>query len=119
MSFEKFVPVKKKRGAAPKPPEAKVLKGGQISLNSAAYQQFLKGATHIELFYDSSSKKIGLQPKKYKTKATFKLRAVGKNKATYRINAKPLIEHYSIKLGAKVSAIPSWNSAENLLELTL
>ncbi len=119
MSFEKFVPVKKKRGAAPKPPVVKVLKGGQISLNSEAYQQFLKGATHIELFYDPSLKKIGLQPKKYKTKAAFKLRAVGKNKSTYRINAKPLVEHYNIKLGAKVSATPSWNSAENLLELTL
>ncbi len=118
MSFEKFVP-EKKRGAAPKPPEAKVLKGGQISLNSAAYQQFLKGATHIELLYDPSSKKIGLRPKKYKTKATFKLRAVGKNKSTYRINAKPLVEHYNIKLSAKISATPSWNSAENLLELTL
>ena len=70
MSFEKFVPTKK-RGVAPKPPVVKVLKGGQISLNSAAYQQFLKGATHIELFYDSSLKKIGLQPKKYKTKPAF------------------------------------------------
>jgi len=118
MSFEKFVPTKK-RGAAPKPPEVKVLKGGQISLNSAAYQQFLKGATHIELFYDPSLKKIGLQAKKYKTKAAFKLRAVGKNKSTYRINAKPLVEHYNIKLSAKISVTPSWNSAENLLELTL
>ncbi len=118
MSFEKFVPVKKLR-AAPKPPAAKVLKGGQISLNSAAYEQFLKGATHIELFYDPSSKKIGLQAKKYKTKAAFKLRAVGKNKSTYRINAKPLVEHYNIKLSAKISATPSWNSAENMLELTL
>lgn len=96
-----------------------MLKGGQISLNSAAYQKFLKGATHIELFYDPSSKKVGLQPKKYKTKAAFKLRAVGKNKSTYRINAKPLVEHYDIKLSAKVSVTPSWNSAENLLELTL
>ncbi len=118
MSFEKFVPIKK-RGVAPKPPVVKVLKGGQISLNSAAYQQFLKGATHIELFYDSSTKKIGMQPKKYKTKAAFKLRAVGKNKSTYRINAKPLVEHYNIKLSAKVSVTPSWNSAENLLELKL
>lgn len=118
MSFEKFVPEKKRR-AAPKPPVAKVLKGGQISLNSAAYEQFLKGATHIELYYDSSSKKIGLQPKKYKTKAAFKLHAVGKNKSTYRINAKPLMEHYGVQLGTKVSVTPSWNSGQNLLELTL
>ncbi len=118
MSFEKFVPEKKLR-AAPKPPDAKVLKGGQISLNSAAYEQFLKGATHIELYYDPSSKKIGLQPKKYKTKAAFKLHAVGKNKSTYRVNAKPLMEHYGVKLGTKVSVTPSWNSAQNLLELTL
>ena len=118
MSFEKFIPLKEP-GAAPKPPAAKVLKGGQISLNSAAYEQYLKGATHIELYYDPSSKKIGLQPKKYKTKAAFKLRAVGKNKTTYRVNAKPLIEHYGITLSSKVSATPAWNSAQNLLELTL
>ena len=96
-----------------------MLKGGQISLNSAAYEQFLKGATHIELYYDPSSKKIGLQPKKYKTKAAFKLHAVGKNKSTYRVNAKPLMEHYGVKLGTKVSVTPSWNSAQNLLELML
>jgi len=118
MSFEKFVPEKKIR-AAPKPPAAKVLKGGQISLNSAAYEQFLKGATHIELYYDPSAKKIGLQPKKYKTKAAFKLHAVGKNKSTYRVNAKPLMEHYGVKLGTKVSVTPSWNSSQNLLELML
>jgi len=118
MSFEKFVPEKKSK-AVQKPPAAKVLKGGQISLNSAAYEQFLKGATHIELYYDPSSKRIGMQPKKYKTKAAFKLRAVGKNKSTYRVNAKPLVEHYGIKLSAKVSVTPSWNSAQNLLELTL
>ena len=118
MSYEKFVPAKKHKTTA-KPPVVKVLKGGQLSLNSAAYEQFLKGATYIELYYDPSSKKIGLQPKRYKTKAAFKLRAVGKNKSTYRVNAKPLIEHYSIKLDAKVSATPSWNNAQNLLELTL
>lgn len=118
MSYEKFIPLKK-GGAAPKPPAAKILKGGQVSLNSAAYEQYLKGATHIELYYDPSSKKIGLQPKKYKTKATFKLNAVGKNKSTYRINAKPLIEHYGIKLSEKVSATLAWNSNQNLLELSL
>ncbi|MFB0516334.1 MAG: hypothetical protein ACETWG_07000 [Candidatus Neomarinimicrobiota bacterium] len=118
MSYEKFVPVKKGK-VTQKPPVAKVLKGGQISLNSAAYEQYLKGATHLELYYDPSSKKVGLQPKKYKTKAAFKIRAVGKSKSTYRINAKPLIEHYDIKLGEKITVSPSWNSSENLLELSL
>jgi len=118
MPFEKFVPTKK-RVAAVKPPIAKMLKGGQISLNQAAYEQYLKGATHIELYFDPSVKKIGLQPKKYKTKAAFKLRAVGKNKSTYRVNAKPLVEHYNIKLATKVTMTPSWNSGENLLELSL
>lgn len=118
MTFEKFMPAKKSKVTL-KPPIAKVLKGGQISLNSEAYEQYLKGATHIELYYDPSSKKIGMQPKKYKTKAAFKFRAVGKNKATYRVNAKPLLEHYNIQLGAKVTVTPSWNSSDNLLELSL
>jgi len=118
MAFEKFVQKKKSR-AVPKPPAVKVLKGGQISLNSAAYEQYLKGATHIELYYDSSSRKVGLQAKKYKTKSAFKLRAVGKTKSTYRVNAKPLVEHYGIKLGAKITVTPAWNSSENMLELSL
>ncbi len=118
MSYEKFIP-KKKGGTAPKAPVAKILKSGQISLNSAAYEQYLKGATHIELYYDPSLKKVGLQPKKYKTKATFKLNVVGKNKSIYRINAKPLIEHYGIKLNEKISVKLTWNSTKKLLELSL
>jgi hypothetical protein len=118
MPFEKFVPEKKRTGAQ-KPAVAKVLKGGQISLNSAAYEQYMKGATHIELYYDSTSRKIGLQPKKYKTKAAFKIRTVGKGKSTYRVNAKPLVEHYKIRLEEKITLTPTWNESENLIELTL
>ncbi|UCH10420.1 MAG: hypothetical protein JSU61_00565 [Fidelibacterota bacterium] len=118
MPFEKFVPAKKATKAQ-KAPVVKMLKGGQISFNAAAYEQYMKGATHIELYYDSTSKKIGLQPKKYKTKAAFKIRTVGKGKATYRVNAKPLVEHYDIRLEEKVALTPTWNDAENLMELTL
>ena len=118
MAFEKFVPAKKRKTTQTLP-LAKVLKGGQISLNSATYEQFLKGATHIELYYDPASRKIGLQPKKYKTKAAFKIRSVGKNKSTFRVNARPLIEHYGIQLTSKISVTPSWNSSANLLELSL
>ncbi len=118
MAFEKFVPAKKRK-TTESSPVAKLLKGGQISLNSSTYEQFLKGATHIELYYDTASKKIGLQPKKYKTKAAFKIRSVGKNKSTFRINAKPLIEHYGIQITSKITVTPSWNSSANLLELSL
>ena len=118
MSFEKFIP-EKKRTDIGKPPQAKVLKGGQISLNSSAYEQYLKGATHIELYYDTAQKKIGLQPKKYQTKSAFELRSVGKNKSIYRVNAKLLIEHYGLAPDPKIAITPSWNSSENLLELAL
>ena len=118
MSFEKFTP---KRGRTPvkKPPQAKILKGGLISFNSEAYQEYMKGATHVELFYDSARKRIGLRPKKYRTKSGFKLRAVGKNKSTYRINAKQLVQHYGIKPAGKTAVTPSWNNSESLLELSL
>ena len=118
MPFEKFVP-EKKSTAVKKPAEAKILKGGQISLNATAYEEFLKGATHVELFYDAEAKKIGLKPKKYGTKAAFKLRVVGRNKATYRINAQPLIEHYKLVSGSKTSVAPAWNNSEGMLELSL
>ena len=118
MPFEKFVPEKKTK-TVQKPPVVKILKGGQISFNAPAYEQYLKGATHIELYFDSTSKKIGLMPKKYKTKAAFKIRTVGKGKSTYRVNAKPLVEHYDIRLEEKIALTPTWNDSENLMELTL
>ena len=117
MAFEKFIP-SQSLGLAHKVPEAKMLKGGQISLNSIAYEQYLKGATHVELYYDQIARKIGLKGKKYGTKAAFKLRSVGKGKSTYRVNATALIEHYKLRVESKTSLQISWDSAENMLELT-
>ena len=117
MPYEKFSPPKKVRETAQKPPEAKILKGGQISLNSSAYEQYLKGAKHVELFYDPDARKIGLKPKKYATKAGFPIKAVGKGKATYRVNTKPLFEHYGIDAGDKRSVEANWNEGEGLLEI--
>ncbi len=73
MPYEKFIPPKKVQKAAPKPPQAKILKGGQVSLNAVAYEQYLKGAKYVELFYDPDTGKIGLKPKKYTTKAAFSI----------------------------------------------
>ncbi len=119
MPFEKYTPPNKGRKPVAKPPKASVLKGGQISINSAAYKEYLKGAKHIEMYYDASAMKIGLKPKKYPVKAGFPLRVVGKGKSTYRVNAKPLFEHYGIKVEKKLTVTPNWNKSEGLLELAL
>ena len=117
MPFEKFVPSQKTVGTQ-KNPEAKMLKGGQISLNGPAYEKYLKGSTHVELYYDPVTKRIGLKGKKYGTKAALQLSSVGKGKSTYRVNATPLIEHYNLRITGKVPLQMGWNEAENLLELT-
>ncbi len=117
MPYEKFTPPKKVQKAAPKPPQAKILKGGQVSLNAVAYEQYLKGAKYVELFYDPDTGKIGLKPTKYATKAAFSIRAVGKGKATYRVNIKPLVEHYGIDVHEKKPVEPVWNESEGLLEI--
>ena len=119
MPFEKYASPKKARKQITKPPKATLLQGGQISLNSTAYAEYLKGAKYIELYYDPESMKIGLKPKKYPVKAGFPLRAVGKGKSTYRVNAKPFIEHYEIKIAKKLTVTPQWNQSEGLLELAL
>ncbi len=119
MPFEKYTPPKKGPKLVAKPPKASILQGGQISLNSAAYTEHLKGAKHVELYYDASAMKIGLKPKKYPTKAGFPLRAVGKGKSTYRVNAKKLMEHYDIKIKKKLTVMLHWNDKEGLLELAL
>lgn len=116
MAFEKFIP-SQSFGLAHKVPEAKMLKGGQISLNSIAYEQYLKGATHVELYYDQIARKIGLKGKKYGTKSAFKLRSVGKGKSTYRVNATALIEHFKLRVESKTTMQISWNTTENMLEL--
>ena len=119
MSFEKYSAPKKGRKPVGKPPKASVLKGGQISINSAAYKEYLNGAKYVELYYDASATKIGLKPKKYPVKAGFELRPIGKSKSIYRVNAKPLIEHYGIKVEMKLTVTPKWNNSEGLLELSL
>ena len=50
MPFEKYLRPRKGREAVAKPPKASVLKGGQISINSAAYKEYLKGAKYVELY---------------------------------------------------------------------
>lgn len=117
MPFEKFSPPKNVRKVAPKPPRVKVLKGGIISLNAQAYQEYLKGAKFVELYYDSATGRIGLKPKKYPTEAGIPIKAVGKGKSTYRVNTKPLFEHYGIDANSKKSVKPVWNEGEGLLEI--
>ena len=117
MPFEKYTPPKKDQKTAEKPPQARTLKGGQVSLNGPAYEQFMQGAKFVELFYDSDARKIGLKPKKYATKAGYPIRVVGKGKKIYRVNIKPLFEHYGITLQDKKSVKPVWNAEEGLLEI--
>ena len=119
MSFEKYFPSPKARIPIVRPPRSSVLKGGQISLNSSAYDKYLKGAKYVELYYDASAMKIGLKPKKYPVKAGFPLRVVGKGKSTYRVNAKPLFAHYGVRVDKKFTITPKWNKSESLLELAL
>ena len=119
MPFEKYSPPKKGRKPVAKPPKASILKGGQISINSAAYNDYLKGAKYVELFYDASARKIGLKPKKYPVKAGFELRSIGKSKSIYRVNAMPLMQHYGFKIERILTVTPNWNKSEGLLELAL
>ena len=119
MPYEKFSSPKKSKIAAPRPPQVKVLKGGIVSLNASAYKQFLQGAKHLELFYDSSVGKIGLKPKKYVTKAGFPIKAVGKGKATYRVNIKPLFKQYGIEANNKRSVEANWDESEGMLVIEL
>ena len=119
MTFEKYTPPKKGRKTASKPPQVKILKSGIVSFNAPAYGQYLKGAKFVELFYDSDAKKIGLRPKKYPTKSGFPIKAVGKGKATYRVNTKPVFERYGIDASTKKSVKPVWNEGEALLEISV
>ena len=119
MPYEKYSRPKKGRKAVANPPKASFLKGGQISINSAAYKEYLNGAKYVELYYDASATKIGLKPKKYPVKAGFELRPIGKSKSIYRVNAKPLIEHHGVRVEKKLTVTPKWNKTEGLLELAL
>ena len=119
MPFEKYSPPPKGRKPIVRPPRASVLKGGQISFNSSAYEEYLKGAKYVELYYDVSASKIGLKPKKYPVKAGISLRPIGKSKSIYRVNAKPLIDHYGVNVEKKLTVTPIWNKSEGLLELAL
>ena len=118
MNYNKYRPSAQQKRTA-RPPHISVSPAGLISINRSAYLEHLKGATHVELFYDSDASKIGLRPKKYKTKDGLKLTIVGKQKTSYRINGKPFFKAFGIALDSSRKGTPVWDKDSELLAVKI
>ena len=118
MSYNKYRPGAGRK-QAPRPPSITVSPAGLISVNKAAYLEHLKGATYVELFYDADAHKIGLRPKKYKTRDALKLTVVGKKKGAYRVNGKPFLQAFGITLSERRKGAPAWDAEHQVLALKI
>ena len=118
MSYNKYRPGAGREKAA-RPPSITVSPSGLISVNKAAYLEHLKGATYVELFYDADAQKIGLRPKKYKTRDALKLTVVGKQKGAYRVNGKPFLQAFGITLRERRKGAPAWDTEHQVLAVEI
>ena len=108
MPYQKYNPSKASKVSA-RPPRVSVSKTGLISINKTAYQEHMKGSNHVESFYDSAAKKIGIRPKKYKTRDDIKLSVIGKKKETYRVNGNKFLKSFGVSLSGSVRTTPTWD----------
>lgn len=118
MPYQKYKPSNLRKVTA-KPPLISVSKTGLISINKTAYQEHMKGSNHVELFYDPTAKKIGIRPKKYKTRDGVKLSAVGKKKETYRVNGSNFLKSFGVSLSSSVRATPTWDEKNKVVEVQI
>ena len=118
MPYQKYRP-SKDRKVSTRPPRVSVSKTGLISINRTAYQEHMKGSNHVELFYDPTAKKIGIRPKKSKTRDGVKLSAVGKKKETYRVNGSNFLKSFDVSLGSSVKTTPTWDAKNKVVEVQI
>ena len=117
MAYETYVP---QRGrAASGKPVIRILKNGDLSVSPMVQKEFFKGASHVELLYDSRTKKVGLKPRKKPTKASYKLRPSPQGGNRYYVSAGSFLEHYGI--GAKKARTheASWNKRAGVAEFSV
>jgi hypothetical protein len=66
---------------------------GVISFSPALVEQHLKGTTFVELYYDASTRRIGVKPVKTKTKYSYQLIKQGKRLA---VSGSGFLNNYKI-----------------------
>ena len=118
MPYQKYRP-SKDRKVSTSPPRVSVSKTGLISINKTAYQEHMKGSTHVGLFYDPTAEKVGIRPQKYKTRDGVNLSAVGKKKETYRVNGSNFLKSFGVALGSSVKATPTWDDKNKVIEVQI
>jgi len=117
MNYDKFHPSDPRKAA--QSPRVAVSPSGMMSINRVAYLQYMKGATYVELFFDAKAHKVGMRPKKYKTRDGVKLTVIGKEKTHYRLNARPFCETFGITLEKRMRIDPEWDEENQLLVLQI
>lgn len=118
MPFETYVPRRGPGGTGPQP-TVRILKNGDLSINRAAHEQWLRGANYVELLYDPRSKKVGLKPRKKPTKATYKLRSNPQGGDRRYVSGRQFLENYGVKTTKAKTLDAKWNDGEGLIEASV
>ena len=116
MPFETYIP---QRGPSSGKSTVRILKSGDISVSPGAYDEWFDGANHVELLYDSRSKKVGLRPRRKPTKASYKLRESAQGGRRRYVSGSQFLGTVGVKVNKARSFDAKWNAAEKLVEFSV
>lgn len=116
MPFETYVP---QRGRGAGNSTIRILKSGVISISPGAYDEWFGGANHVELLFDSRSKKVGLKPRRKPTKASYKLRESAQGGRRRYISGGQFLSTYDVSVSKAKSYDAQWNDSEKLVEFSV
>lgn len=113
MAYQQY---QKQKGRQVFYPAVNVGKKGYFSLNAMCVEKYAKDCTHVELFYDDVSKKIGLKPIKTVTTHAIPLNIKpGSHYAT--ISAASFFKYFNLSAITQDIYPVEWNKVEKMIEL--
>lgn len=116
MAFETYVP---QRGRSAGKSTIRVLKNGNFSISSTAYQKWFDKASYVELLFDARSRKVGLRPRNKPTRASYKLRESPQGGDRKYVSGARFLESYGVRLRKARSFDAKWNDRQKLVEFSL
>ena len=110
MAFELF----EKKGGRYTQPRVSITRAGQIGMNAACLDKYLKNTNYALLYYDKDKKTIGIKPVDKQADSAFRITSSNK-RASGSISGRSFLSCYGIDFSKKKRFTPSWSSKEQML----
>ena len=102
------------KGGRSSKPKASITTAGQIGLNAASVNKYLKDVEYIHLLYDEENKIIGIKKAKKDDSNIFKLTRSGEQ-GTSSIAGRSFLGFFEIDYSKSRKFIPEWDSKNEML----